>query len=259
MAGRIDTAFAKAKAENRGSLGVFITAGDPDAATTEALLDGLVDAGVDFIEVGLPYSDPLADGPTIQNSSQKALQNGMNLDVVFDQLLEIKATNNTPLVLMGYLNQLLKYGEEKFCQKVVDCGIDTLILPDLPMVEYENHYQSLFNSYGLNNVFLITPHTSVERILKIDSYTQSFIYMVASSSITGAKGEISEEQIAYFKRIKSMNLKSKLIIGFGISDHQTFSKACEYGNGAIIGSAFIESLEKNGVEKTNAFVKSVLN
>ena len=169
------------------NLSIYFTAGFPKLDDTAKVIQELSNAAVDFIEVGLPYSDPLADGPTIQKSSQKALQNGMNLDVVFDQLLEIKATNNTPLVLMGYLNQLLKYGEEKFCQKVVDCGIDTLILPDLPMVEYENHYQSLFNSYGLNNVFLITPQTSAERILKIDSYTQSFIYMVASSSITGAK------------------------------------------------------------------------
>ena len=181
------------------NLSIYFTAGFPSLDDTAKVIQELSNATVDFIEVGLPYSDPLADGPTIKKSSQKALHNGMNLDVVFDQLLEIKATNNTPLVLMGYLNQLLKYGEEKFCQKVVDCGIDTLILPDLPMVEYENHYQSLFNSYGLNNVFLITPQTSAERILKIDSYTQSFIYMVASSSITGAKGEISEEQLAYFK------------------------------------------------------------
>ena len=179
------------------NLSIYFTAGFPKLDDTAKVIQELSNATVNFIEVGLPYSDPLADGPTIQRSSQKALQNGMNLDVIFDQLLEIKTTNNTPLVLMGYLNQLLKYGEEKFCQKVVDCGIDTLILPDLPMVEYENHYQSLFNSYGLNNVFLITPHTSVERILKIDSYTQSFIYMVASSSITGAKGEISDQQIAY--------------------------------------------------------------
>ena len=239
------------------NLSIYFTAGFPKLDDTAKVIQELSNAAVDFIEVGLPYSDPLADGPTIQKSSQKALQNGMNLDVVFDQLLEIKATNNTPLVLMGYLNQLLKYGEEKFCQKVVDCGIDTLILPDLPMVEYENHYQSLFNSYGLNNVFLITPQTSVERILKIDSYTQSFIYMVASSSITGAKGEISDQKIAYFKRIKSMNLKSKLIIGFGISDHQTFSKACEYSNGAIIGSAFIKYLGENGTEKIGDFIKSV--
>ena len=206
------------------NLSIYFTAGFPELYDTTKVIKELTNAKVDFIEVGLPYSDPLADGPTIQKSSQKALQNGINLDIVFDQLLQIKETNKTPLVLMGYLNQLLKYGEQRFCQKVVDCGIDTLILPDLPMVEYENHYQSLFNSYGINNVFLITPQTTDERILKIDSYTKSFIYMVASSAITGAKGEISQEQIAYFKRIKSMNLKSKLIIGFGISDHQTFLK-----------------------------------
>ena len=158
---------------------------------------------------------------------------------------------------MGYLNQLLKYGEEKFCQKVIDCGIDTLILPDLPMVEFENHYKSLFDSYGINNVFLITPQTTTERILKIDSYTKSFIYMVASSSITGAKGEISQEQIDYFNRVKSLKLKSKLIIGFGISDHKTFSKACQYSNGAIIGSAFINYLGENGTEKIGDFVKSI--
>tara|TARA_B100000787_G_scaffold170137_1_gene164267 strand:- start:14866 stop:15633 length:768 start_codon:yes stop_codon:yes gene_type:complete len=239
-------------------LSIYFTAGFPALNDTIKVIQELSNANVDFIEVGLPYSDPLADGPTIQKSSQKALENGINLDIVFDQLLQIKGTNKTPLVLMGYLNQLLKYGEEKFCQKVVDCGIDTLIFPDLPMVEYENHYQSLFDFYGINNVFLITPQTTDKRIRKIDSYTKSFIYMVASSSITGAKGEISEAQIAYFKRIKSMNLKSKLIVGFGISDHQTFSKACEYGQGAIIGSAFIENLEKNGLEKIDDFIQSII-
>jgi|TARA_B110000503_G_scaffold32501_1_gene52790 tryptophan synthase alpha chain len=241
------------------NLSIYFTAGFPELYDTTKVIKELTNAKVDFIEVGLPYSDPLADGPTIQKSSQKALQNGINLDIVFDQLLQIKETNKTPLVLMGYLNQLLKYGEQRFCQKVVDCGIDTLILPDLPMVEYENHYQSLFNSYGINNVFLITPQTTDERILKIDSYTKSFIYMVASSAITGAKGEISQEQIAYFKRIKSMNLKSKLIIGFGISDHQTFSKACEFANGAIIGSAFIEHIEKKGIDKIDEFIGSIIS
>ena len=241
------------------NLSIYFTAGFPELYDTTKVIKELTNAKVDFIEVGLPYSDPLADGPTIQKSSQKALQNGINLDIVFDQLLQIKETNKTPLVLMGYLNQLLKYGEQRFCQKVVDCGIDTLILPDLPMVEYENHYQSLFNSYGINNVFLITPQTTDERILKIDSYTKSFIYMVASSAITGAKGEISEEQIAYFERIKSMNLRSKLIIGFGISDHQTFSKACEFANGAIIGSAFIEHIEKKGIDKIDEFIGSIIS
>ena len=247
------------KEKSSNNLSIYFTAGFPGLHDTTKVIQELSNARVDFIEVGLPYSDPLADGPTIQKSSHKALQNGINLDIVFDQLLQIKKTNKTPLVLMGYLNQLLKYGEEKFCQNVVDCGIDTLILPDLPMVEYENHYQSLFDSYGINNVFLITPQTTDERILKIDSYTKSFIYMVASSAITGAKGEISEEQIAYFKRIKSMNLKSKLIIGFGISDHQTFSKACEFANGAIIGSAFIENLENNGIDKIDEFIGSIIS
>ena len=199
------------------NLSIYFTAGFPELEDTAKVIQELSNAAVDFIEVGLPYSDPLADGPTIQKSSQKALQNGMNLDVVFDQLLEIKATNNTPLVLMGYLNQLLKYGEEKFCQKVVDCGIDTLILPDLPMVEYENHYQSLFNSYGLNNVFLITPQTSDERIRYIDSISNGFIYMVSSASTTGAQVGFGDEQTDYFKRIGNMNLKNPQIIGFGIT------------------------------------------
>lgn len=238
-------------------LSIYFTSGFPELNDTTKVIAELSNSGVDFIEVGLPYSDPLADGPTIQDSSQIALKNGINLDVVFDQLMTVKENNKAPLVLMGYLNQVLKYGEEKFCKKMVACGIDTVILPDLPMVEYENHYKALFEKYGINNVFLITPLTSEERIRKIDSYTQSFIYMVASSSITGAKGEISQQQINYFERIKSMNLTSKLIIGFGISNHETFTKACKYGNGAIIGSAFIRFLDEHGVQKIGHFVESI--
>ncbi len=247
--------------EQRSSnvLSIYFTSGFPELDDTTKVIQELSASGVDFIEVGLPYSDPLADGPTIQDSSQIALKNGINLDIVFDQLMSIKESNSAPLVLMGYLNQVLKYGEEKFCEKVVACGIDTVILPDLPMVEYENHYNDLFAKYGLNNVFLITPLTSEERIRKIDSYTESFIYMVASSSITGAKGEISQQQIDYFERIKAMNLKSKLIIGFGISNHETFAKACEYGNGAIIGSAFIKSLERMGIGNISKFVEQIRN
>lgn len=245
--------------KNSNVLSIYFTAGFPNLEDTTSVIQELEKAAVDFIEVGLPYSDPLADGPTIQNSSQKALQNGINLDIVFDQLMTIKNTNKTPLVLMGYLNQMLKYGEDKFCQKVVDCGIDTVILPDLPMVEYENHYQQLFEKYGIKNVFLITPQTIEERIKKIDSYSKSFIYMVASSSITGAKGEISQQQIDYFERIKSMNLKSNLVIGFGISDHKTFSKACEYSNGAIIGSAFINFIDEKGIYKIGEFISSIRN
>lgn len=237
--------------KDKNLLSIYFTCGYPKLNDTTKVISELEKSEVDFIEVGLPYSDPLADGPTIQDSSQKALENGINLDLVFEQLMTIKDTNKTPLVLMGYLNQMLKYGEDKFCQKVVDCGIDTLILPDLPMIEFENHYKDLFDKYGLTNVFLITPHTSEERIKKIDSYSKAFIYVVASASITGAKGEISNKQITYFERIKNMNLQSKLIIGFGISDKQTFNTACKYANGAIIGSAFIKKVEKNlnGIQK----------
>ena len=243
--------------KDKNLLSIYFTSGFPKLEDTTKVISALSNAKVDFIEVGLPYSDPLADGPTIQDSSQKALENGINLDVVFEQLMTIKSTNKTPLVLMGYLNQMLKYGEDKFCQKVVDCGIDTVIIPDLPMVEFENHYQQLFDKYGITNVFLITPHTSIDRIQKIDTYTKAFIYVVASASITGAKGEISKEQISYFERIKAMNLKSKLIVGFGISDQQTFATACSYANGAIIGSAFIKYLQNYGVAKIPLFIEGI--
>jgi len=245
--------------KDKNLLSIYFTCGYPKLTDTTKVILALENNGVDFIEVGLPYSDPLADGPTIQESSQKALANGIHLDIVFEQLITIKETNTTPLVLMGYLNQVLKYGEDKFCQKVVACGIDTLIIPDLPMVEFENHYQKLFDSYGITNIFLITPQTSEERIKKIDSYSKAFIYVVASSSITGAKGQISESQIAYFERVKAMNLKSKLIIGFGISDKTTFNTACNYANGAIIGSAFIQDLSTNGVAKVGEFIHKILN
>ncbi len=244
--------------KNQNLCSVFFTAGFPKLNDTTTIIERLGTNGVDFIEVGLPYSDPLADGPTIQHSSEVALSNGINLDVIFDQLKSIKETNKTPLVLMGYLNQVLKYGEEKFCEQCVACGIETVILPDLPMIEFENHYQKLFANYGISNVFLITPQTSEERIRKIDDLTDAFIYVVASASITGAKGEISTEQIAYFKRIKSMNLKSTLIVGFGISNKSTFNTVCKYVNGAIIGSAFIKFLEVNGVDEIDEFVKGIL-
>ncbi len=245
--------------KDKNLLSIYFTCGYPELNDTKKVIQQLEKSEVDFIEVGLPYSDPLADGPTIQDSSQKALENGINLDIVFEQLLSIKSSNKTPLVLMGYLNQMLKYGEDKFCQKIVDCGIDTVIIPDLPMVEFENHYQKLFDKYGITNVFLITPHTSEERIQKIDSYTKAFIYVVASASITGAKGEISNQQIAYFERIKAMNLQSKLIVGFGISDKATFTTACNYANGAIIGSAFIKNLGANGIDKIDEFIQPIIS
>ena len=246
------------KEKDKNLCSVFFTAGFPELNDTTKIINSLEAYNVDFIEVGLPYSDPLADGPTIQHSSQVALNNGINLDVIFDQLKSIKGEVKTPLVLMGYLNQVLKYGEELFCEQCVNCGIETVILPDLPMLEYENHYKELFAKYGISNVFLITPQTSDERILKIDSLTETFIYVVASASITGAKGDISQGQIDYFERIKAMNLKSTLIVGFGISSKSTFNAVCEYANGAIIGSAFIRFLESKGVNKIDEFIESIL-
>jgi len=245
--------------KNKNLLSVFFTAGFPKLKDTTSIIKELDKNKVDFIEVGLPYSDPLADGPTIQHSSEIALKNGINLDLIFEQLKSIKETNRTPLVLMGYLNQLLKYGEDRFCKQCVACGIETVIIPDLPMIEYENHYQKLFASYGISSVFLITPQTSEERIRKIDALTNTFIYVVASASITGAKGEISDAQITYFERIKAMKLKSTLIVGFGISNKSTFDTVCQYVNGAIIGSAFIKFLETEGVEKIGKFVEKILN
>jgi tryptophan synthase alpha chain len=244
--------------KDKNLLSIYFTCGYPKLDDTTKVISRLEESGVDFIEVGLPYSDPLADGPTIQESSQKALENGINLDIIFEQLKTIKGTNKTPLVAMGYLNQLLKYGEDKFCEACVACGIDTVILPDLPMVEFENHYQQLFEKYGITNVFLITPHTSEDRIRKIDSYSKAFIYVVASASITGAKGEISNSQIEYFERIKGMNLQSKLVIGFGISDKATFDTACTYSNGAIVGSAFIKHIGANGVDEIDNFIKPII-
>lgn len=245
--------------KENGLCSIYFSSGFPKLHDTVTIIQELDKSGIDFIEVGMPYSDPMADGETIQYSSAIALKNGINLDMIFDQLDSIRGTIKTPLVLMGYLNQALKYGEDKFCQRCKDCGIETVILPDLPMIEYENHYKALFASYGISNVFLITPQTSDNRILKIDSMTDTFIYVVASSSITGAKGEISEEQINYFQRIKAMNLNSKLIVGFGISNKSTFDTACEYMNGAIIGSAFVKFLDTDGVSKINQFVKGIID
>ena len=247
----------KALQQDKKLLSIYFTAGFPNLDDTIPVLKSLEENGVDIVEIGLPFSDPLADGPTIQNSSQKALQNGINLDIVFDQLMTIKETNKTPLVLMGYLNQLLKYGEEKFCQKVVDCGIDTLILPDLPMVEYENHYKALFDRYGINNVFLITPQTSDERIKQIDEASNAFIYMVSSASVTGSTSGFGEAQQSYFKRIKDLNLTNPQIVGFGIKDEQTFKDATANAKGAIIGSAFIKHLTKEGVANIPQFVKTI--
>ena len=238
---------------------VYFTSGYPKLNDTGTIVKNLEAAGVDFLEVGLPYSDPMADGPTIQHTSSVALNNGINLDIIFNQLEEIKDEVSIPLIGMGYFNQVVRYGAKKFCEKCQLVGIETLVLPDMPMIEYENTYKALFAKYGLSNVFLITPQTSEERIKKIDQLTDAFIYVVASSSITGAKGNISTAQIDYFNRIKSYSLKSTLIAGFGISSKETFDTVCNHVNGAIIGSAFVKHVGANGVDTIDAFVKNIIN
>ena len=243
-------------------LNIYFTAGYPGLHDTERIVLALEKNGVDLIEVGMPYSDPLADGPTIQESGQTALKNGMNLPLLFEQLFEIRQKSDIPLVLMGYFNQVMQYGENKFIEDCVACGIDGLILPDLPLYEYEKDYRTKFEEAGINLTFLITPQTSNERIRKVDELSKGFIYMVSDASITGAKNTISGQQIAYFERINGMNLSNPRLIGFGISSYETFHTACSYAHGAIIGSAFIKALAKangNLEDQIAIFVDGVRN
>ncbi|MCL5130448.1 tryptophan synthase subunit alpha [Algibacter sp. L4_22] len=245
--------------EDKKLLSIYFTAGYPSLTDTVSIIEDLEKNGVDMIEIGLPFSDPLADGPTIQASSTKALQNGMTTDVLFDQLKNVRKTVSIPLIIMGYFNPMLQYGVEAFCKKCQEIGVDGLIIPDLPVDVYHEEYQTIFEKYGLINVFLITPQTSVERINFIDSVSNGFIYMVSSASVTGSNSGFGDEQTSYFKRIADMNLKNPQVIGFGISDNETFTQATEYAKGAIIGSAFIKHITNSGINKTDAFVKSILN
>lgn len=253
---RLDQLFQNKEKE---VLNIYFTAGYPTLDATETIILELDNAGVDLIEVGMPYSDPLADGPTIQDSGQKALANGMTVPILFEQLKRVRAKTEVPLILMGYFNQVMQYGIDKFIQDCVDVGIDGVILPDLPLFEYETYYKKLFEEAGLYFSFLITPQTSEERIRKVDELTNGFIYMVSNSAITGAKNTISEKQIEYFNRIQAMELKNPRLIGFGISSHETYATACQYANGAIIGSAFIRTVGKaeNLPESINDFVHSI--
>ena len=255
---RIDQLF-----QSKGDriLNVYFTAGYPNLQDTAKVMQGLEKAGADLIEVGIPFSDPIADGPTIQESNGIALDNGMTLKVLFEQLQDIRQSVSVPFVLMGYVNPIVQYGIEAFCAKCEEIGVDGLILPDLPMFEYLDTYKPLFDKHGLYNIFLITPQTSEARIREIDDNSNGFIYMVSSASTTGAKSSISTDQEAYFARIKGMNLKNPTLIGFGISNAETFDRACANANGAIIGSAFIKALAGEGAleQKIEDFVGSVIN
>jgi tryptophan synthase alpha chain len=243
--------------ENKKILSIYFSAGYPNLNDTVQIIQDLEKNGVDMIEIGLPFSDPLADGPTIQASSTQALHNGMTTQVLFDQIKTIRKTVNIPLVIMGYFNPILQYGVEAFCQKCAEIGIDGLIIPDLPVDVYADEYKATFDKYGLKNIFLITPQTSDERIRFIDSVSDGFIYMVSSASVTGSQSGFGSEQESYFKRIADMKLKNPQIIGFGISNQETFNQATQFAKGAIIGSAFIKNLTDNGVGSIGEFVKTI--
>lgn len=244
---------------NKKLLSIYFTAGYPSSNDTVSIIEELEKNGVDMIEIGLPFSDPLADGPTIQASSTQALKNGMTTEVLFNQLKDVRKSVSIPLIIMGYFNPILQYGVEAFCEKCKETGIDGLIIPDLPVDVYHEEYQAIFEKYGLINVFLITPQTSIDRINFIDSISKGFIYMVSSASTTGAQSGFGEEQTNYFKRISKMNLKNPQVIGFGISNNETFTQATKYAKGAIIGSAFVKHVTENGITRIDKFVKSILN
>jgi len=250
---RIDQKFR----ENKKLLSIYFSAGFPNLEDTVPILKKLQTAGVDMVEIGLPFSDPLADGPTIQASSTQAIRNGMTTEKLFSQLEGIRKHIKIPLVLMGYFNPMMQYGIEKFCSRCETIGIDGIIIPDLPVDVYHENYKALFDKHGLYNMFLITPQTSEARIKYIDKVSNGFIYMVSSASVTGAKSTFGNTQTEYFKRIATLKLKTPTVIGFGISNQETYKIACDQSKGAIIGSAFIQFLEKEGEEKIGSFIKSI--
>src|SRR5690554_347068 len=243
--------------EDKKLLSIYFTAGYPALNDTVQIIHDLERNGVDMIEIGLPFSDPLADGPTIQSSSTQALKNGMTTAILFDQLKDIRKSVQIPLIIMGYFNPVLQYGVENFCKKCREIGIDGLILPDLPLDVYQEKYEAIFKSYGLVNIFLITPQTSDDRIAQIDAASGGFIYMVSSASVTGSQDGFGRDQEAYFQRIADMNLKTPQVIGFGISNSETFQQATKWAKGAIIGSAFIKYLTGKGVDKIGDFINMI--
>lgn len=253
---RITELFAQ---KSERLLNVYFTAGFPNLDDTMTILRGLQAAGVDLVEIGMPYSDPVADGETIQQSNGRALDNGMSLKTLFAQLANCRQEIQVPILLMGYINPVLQYGVEAFCQKCREVGVDGVILPDLPLDLYLAEYEPTFREYGILNVHLITPQTSESRIRLIDNESEGFIYMVSSASITGSVKGISNSMEAYFKRIEAMNLRNPRLIGFGINDHETFETASKHANGAIVGSAFIRHLDQHGTsaESIRTFVRTI--
>ena len=248
------------KTKQKNILNVYCTAGYPQLESTIQVMKSLQDSGAHMIELGMPYSDPLADGPVIQASSTIALQNGMTLKKLFQQLKDFRNTIHLPVLLMGYMNPILQYGFEHFCADAAAVGIDGLILPDLPEYEFETEYGDIINKYGLSFVFLVTPETSENRVKKLDALSSGFLYAVSSSSTTG-KDKKMEDVSAYLDGLKKMNLKNPILVGFGIKDRQSFRAACQSANGAIIGTAYIKVLKEDGDIKaaTKNFLSEILS
>jgi tryptophan synthase alpha chain len=253
---RIDKLFREKKTS---ILSVYFTAGYPCLDSTAGIVRALSESGADMIEIGMPFSDPMADGPVIQRSNEKALQNGMTLKILFDQLSDIRKGVKIPLLLMGYLNPVMQFGVENFCIQCKQIGIDGVILPDLPPLVYYEEYFHIFNKYNIHNILLISPQSSSERISTIDKISRGFIYVVSSSSVTGSRDNFSDDQVSYFKRVNEMNLNNPTLIGFGISNRETFKDAGRYSRGGIIGSAFVKILGEGGEvnEKINQFIKGI--
>ncbi len=245
----------KFQSKSNNLLAIYFTAGYPSPEGTRQTILDLDAAGADIVEIGMPFSDPLADGPTIQASSKAALENGMSLEKLFRQLDGIRSETDIPLVLMGYLNPVLQFGVERFCQKCHEVGVDGVILPDLPLAFYEKNYRPHFEKYDLCPVFLVTPQTSDERIRELDAASRGFLYAVSTASTTGGAGGFGETQTAYFQRLANLKLKNPVMVGFGISDHTALETVCSYLNGGVVGSAFIRAQEE-GVSPKD-FVKKL--
>ncbi|WP_185859501.1 tryptophan synthase subunit alpha [Blattabacterium cuenoti] len=246
--------------KNENILCIYFTAGFPNINSTVKIIKTLQDFPVDLIEIGIPYSDPLADGMIIQNSNQTSLNNGMNVSLLFSQIEKFKEKIKIPIILMGYYNQFYKFGEEKFLNKCKKSGIEGLILPDLPVDLFVEKYQNLFKKYLLSMIFLITPQTDSSRIYMLSRITDGFLYLVSSNSTTGKVDDsFGEEQISFFKRVKKLSINIPKLIGFGIKDKKTFDLSCQYANGGIIGSSFIQSLNENQLEESiKKYIKSII-
>ncbi len=240
----------------RGILNVYCTAGYPRLHSTLEVMKALQDNGANIIELGMPYSDPLADGPVIQHSSAVALANGMTMAILFEQLRDFRKIISIPVVLMGYMNPVLQYGFEKFCADAAAVGIDGLILPDLPEYEFESEYGAIIKKYDLDFIFLVTPETAEDRIKQLDSLSAGFLYAVSSSSTTGSNKQ-TVDYSQYLGRLRSLDLKNPVLVGFGINDKASFDAVCRLAEGAIIGSAYIKALENSA--DVNASTKSFLS